>query len=218
MHLVMFDVDGTLVDSTGFDAALYAQSIGDHLGVEVDRSWGAYRHVTDGGILDELLGSHAAPERHAELRSRVREAFVARVRRHVQESGRSICEIAGAKRLFDVLAATPGVRVAIATGGWHETALLKLAAIGIDGESVALASSSDAVERAAIMRVAERRAMGHETSARRTYFGDGAWDQRASAEVGYDFIAVGRAVEHQPRLDDFSDLGAVLSLLGLPHA
>jgi hypothetical protein len=58
--------------------------------------------------------------------------------------------------------------------------------------------------------------MGPETSALRTYFRDGAWDQRASAELGYDFVA--RVVPHQPRLDDFSDLGAVLSLLGLPHA
>jgi hypothetical protein len=28
---------------------------------------------------------------------------------------------------------------------------------------------------------------------RATYFGDGPWDRRASEQLGYDFIAVGKA-------------------------
>jgi beta-phosphoglucomutase-like phosphatase (HAD superfamily) len=36
MHLVVFDIDGTLVDSGEYDSDLYAQAIKDVLGVQVD--------------------------------------------------------------------------------------------------------------------------------------------------------------------------------------
>jgi hypothetical protein len=35
------------------------------------------------------------------------------------------------------------------------------------------------------------------------------------AELGYDFVAIGRAVDHSPRFDDFRDAAAVLECLGL---
>lgn len=55
MHLVMFDIDGTLVDSNGFDGALFARAVREELGVPVDTTWQSYRHVTDSGVLEELL-------------------------------------------------------------------------------------------------------------------------------------------------------------------
>jgi len=63
------------------------------------------------------------------------------------------------------------------------------------------------------MQVAEQRALGGAAPASRTYFGDAAWDKRACAELGYRFVAVGRKVEHDPRLDDFRDRDAVLRCL-----
>jgi len=65
-----------------------------------------------------------------------------------------------------------------------------------------------------------RRSAATSTSTRRggptrTYLGDGAWDQRASAELGYRFIAIGRALEHEPRFDDYRDRDAVLACLAV---
>ncbi len=65
------------------------------------------------------------------------------------------------------------------------------------------------------MQLAEERALGDAAPKSRTYFGDGAWDKRASAELGYRFIAIGRAVEHDSCFDDFRDRDAVLACLGL---
>ncbi len=62
---------------------------------------------------------------------------------------------------------------------------------------------------------AEQRALGGACPPSRTYFGDGAWDKRACAELGYRFIAIGRKVEHDVRFDDFRDRDAVLACLGL---
>ena len=211
----MFDIDGTLVDSVGFDGSYYADALRSVLNVEIDDTWRPYTHITDSGILEELLASRAFDRPIGELRAAAKRKFVAAIRAHFARDASAVREIAGAKALFDHLARLPGVRVAIATGGWAETARLKLAAIGIDPDAVPLATSSDRIERVRIMQLAEERALGGAAPTSRTYFGDGAWDKRASAELGYRFIAVGRAVEHDARFDDFHDRDAVLACLGL---
>ena len=105
-------------------------------------------------------------------------------------------------------------RVAIATGGWRETALLKLEAAGFDLDGIALATSSDAHPRVEIMRIAAVVPWGLQPR-RRTYFGDGPWDQRACRELGWDFVAIGGNVTHVPAFRCFSDQAAILATLGI---
>ncbi|HJR70813.1 MAG TPA: HAD family hydrolase [Gammaproteobacteria bacterium] len=213
MHLVMFDIDGTLVDSAGFDADLYARAVEGELGIAVDRAWDRYEHVSDSGILEQLLRDARFDRDRAALAARVQQRFVGLVRDYVEREPAAVREIAGAKRLVERLLGLPHVCVAIATGGWEPTARLKLQHVGIDVGDVGLASSSDARARTDIMRLAARRALGGVSFQRATYFGDGAWDRRASAELGYDFVAVGRGVPHPVAYDDLSDVEAILAHL-----
>ena len=215
IHLVMFDIDGTLVDSMRVDSHLYARAVRETLGgdVYIDDTWRPYRHVTDSGILDEILVQHRFPEPLDPLRAEVKRRFVELVRGHL-DAGTSVPrEVRGATALLQELRARPDVRLAIATGGWAETALMKLAAIGVSVEGFGFASSSDAHARTKIMELAAERALRGAVPATRTYLGDGAWDRRASAELGYRFIAIGRALEHEPRFDDYGDRDAVLACL-----
>jgi phosphoglycolate phosphatase-like HAD superfamily hydrolase len=200
-HLVMFDIDGTLVDSMGFDAQLYA----------IDETWLSYRNVTDSGILEEILAQRDFGRPVDELGPRIQRRFVALVRDYLAANVNTLREIPGAKALVETLLATPGVRVAIATGGWAETALMKLRAIGMPVDALAVATSSDARERTRIMQIAERRALAGAAPRRRTYFGDAPWDQRASRELGFEFVAIGTSVEHEPRFDDYTNRDAVLT-------
>ncbi len=208
----MFDIEGTLVDSTGFDGALYAQAVREVLDVDVDETWASYRNITDGGILDEILerGRFGAAD---ELRARVQRRFVASVRSYLAGHASDVREIRGARALIESLLAIPDVCVAIATGGWLETAAMKLRHIGLDPDALPLATSSDAHERTSIMKLAAERALHGGVAAKRTYFGDGEWDRRASADLGFDFVAVGRTVEHPARFDDLADREAILRCL-----
>ena len=215
MHLLMFDIDGTLVDSTGFDSQLYADAVREVLGIELDGRWGRYEHVTDSGILAQVLRELGADRDVAELEGRVRRRFIRLVEDYVARVGSDVREIAGARRLVERLLTLPGVRVAVATGGWRETAALKLRAIGLSPERLSLATSSDAMARTEIMRIAARRALPDGTFRRATYFGDGPWDRHASTELGYEFVAIGRGVEHSVRYDDFRDMDAILVRLEL---
>lgn len=210
----MFDIDGTLVDSTGFDSELYAEAVESELGFAIDRDWNHYEHVSDSGILDELLrkGGRDADLR-AEIAARVQRHFVARVREHLVANPATVREIAGARRLIERLRMHSGLRVAVATGGWEESARLKLAHVGIDADALAFASGSDARARTAIMRIAEQRALRGARLSRATYFGDGPWDRRASEELGYEFVAVGNGVPHRVRYADLQDLDAILAQL-----
>jgi phosphoglycolate phosphatase-like HAD superfamily hydrolase len=216
-HLVMFDIDGTLVDSARVDSHLYARAVRETLGgdVYIDETWRSYAHVTDSGILDEILVQHRFPEPLDALRGAVKSRFVALVREHLDASSAAVREIDGAVALLQALRTRPDVRLAIATGGWAETALMKLAAIGVSVDDVGFASSSDAHARTKIMELAAERALRGVVPATRTYLGDGAWDQRASAELGLRFIAIGRGLDHAPRFDDYRDRDAVLACLAV---
>ena len=95
------------------------------------------------------------------------------------------------------------MHVAVATGGWRETAAMKLRAIGLDPEALHLSSASDAIRRIEIMQIAEQRAMAGTRADRKFYFGNGPWDKEASLKLGWEFIGIGMNVEHSERFDDF---------------
>jgi phosphoglycolate phosphatase-like HAD superfamily hydrolase len=213
MHVVMFDIDGTLVDCDADDARLYAEAVRSVLGVQVDETYLSYHNVTDSGILEEILAHHEFRAPLCALRRAVKQRFVELVEQLMARRPGAFREVRGARALVERVAATPGLKLAFATGGWAETARLKLAAIGIDATSLPFASASDAPQRTAIMRIAERRATAGATPACKTYFGDGDWDKRASAALGYRFVAVGRRVEHDPRFRDLADTETILDLL-----
>lgn len=214
MHLVCFDIDGTLVASAGFDGELYEQAVRDILGVNLNPDWSQYKHVTDTGILEEILESIAGVEERAHLGRRVQSEFVYSTRQYVEKNPHLVREVPGAKALVEALREFPNVRICIATGGWAETAKMKLRAIGLDPTTLPMATSSDAVSRTDIMRLAESRATGSMVR-RRTYFGDGLWDKKASAELGYDFVAIGGRVDHHVAFQDFQDREEILAQLCL---
>jgi phosphoglycolate phosphatase-like HAD superfamily hydrolase len=213
MQLIMFDIDGTLVDSDEFDGPLYAQAVRSVTGEKVDTTWGSYRNVTDSGILLELLERRGLHQQADEIAKRVMQEFFALTDDYLKRHPSVIREVSGARILVEALRAKPNVRVAVATGGWRETAFLKLNRIGLDPQSLPIATACDAIERTRIMQIAEERASVGEVPDRRIYFGDGTWDKRACAELNYDFIAVGRKVEHLTRFDDLSQITAILEQL-----
>ena len=214
MHLVVFDIDGTLVDSLEINCRLYVEAVESVLGVQVDDDWSRYTHVTDSGILNEIMDEAGGHFDRPLATARIREEFVRVVSDHIGREGQ-MPEIAGARAFVERLMSHPGASVAVATGGWRETAELKLRGIGLDPGELCLATSSDAVSRVEIMRIAADKALRGGRATRTTYFGDRPWDLRATRELGYGFVAVGDGVVWPARHRDFRDAEAILSELGL---
>src|SRR5205807_3959067 len=84
-------------------------------------------------------------------------------------------------------------RVSLATGGWRDSARLKMASAGMCFDDHPAASADDAVDRESIMKLSRQRAAERygESFACTVYVGDGVWDARACRSVGIAFIGIG---------------------------
>lgn len=188
MKAIIFDVDGTLIESMSIDTRLYFSSINRILGpVRFRDNLDDYDHVTDSGILAQLLDDNGYSF-DDEVVASVQAVFVEGLRKHIETVG-PFPTVDGAVGMFEKTRSSDDKRVAIATGGWRRSALLKLGSAGFDIDGVPLVTCDDSPSRVEIMRLALARIGDNFESV--TYFGDAEWDRRACRDLGWNFVAVG---------------------------
>lgn len=198
MHAAIFDIDGTLIDSWGANNAMYGEAIRQALGaVTLRNAWSQYARVTDTGVLAEVCSDNGLHYDDA-LSDKVMRVYYQSMLSHMEAHG-PYRETPGALRYLSALRERTDTRVAYATGGWRTTAEHKLRTAGFPLEGVPLASANDHHGRPEIMRHALDQLGGPFDTV--TYFGDGAWDQAAAAQLGWRFVAVG------PRLNGVMNFG-----------
>jgi len=211
----MFDIDGTLVNSSEFDEMCYLKAARIVLGVEISSNWEDYTFATDAGILDEAINRYSIPGSKKYIHEKFKQVFKKLISEYIASNPDDVQEVEGASQFFQHLCTLDTVRVAIATGGWEETAKLKLKAANINLNGCAFASSSDHYKRTEIMKIAESRASGPIPFKSKTYFGDASWDKKASKMLNYRFVLVGNRIEHEIQIDDYKNKADVLNMLGL---
>lgn len=193
MRLVIFDIDGTLTETTDVDAECYVHALADVFGfAEVDTDWSHYPHVTDPGGLQELfrLRKGRAPE-GGEVAAFQQRFITLLAAASVKQPFRAV---PGAVALLKRLAANPSYCVALGTGSWREAARLKLASAGIPFDRYPAATGDDAVARKEILKLSIQRARQHAGDggfASMVYVGDGVWDAQACRALGLPFIGIG---------------------------
>lgn len=191
MRAVIFDIDGTLLESADVDDRLYRRAVTDVLGeVRFRASLAQYDFVTDSGVLAQILDDNALAL-NADATMSIQRRFVELLTDHIRRCG-PFREIPGAR---DFLAAVRGHRdyaVGIATGGWRASATLKLSSADFDVADVPLATSDGEQKRSRIMLDALDRLGSRFESV--TYYGDGSWDRDACRELGWEFVPVGPAL------------------------
>lgn len=189
MRLILFDIDGTLTATSQIDNACYARAFRKTFGREIPTTdWNTYTHVTDVGILQELLDR----EPELLLESDDVERFESNYRRELEAAfvrrPEAFRGVPGARQILRRLTCSPDVVVALATGGMRRTALFKLSRAGIDGSRMPGAFANDAISRADIARTAIARTEREPDDV--VYVGDGVWDAWTAAELGIRFIGV----------------------------
>jgi phosphoglycolate phosphatase-like HAD superfamily hydrolase len=202
MHLVLFDIDGTLTQTNAVDDACFIRAVREVLGIcGLEPDWSRYPHVTDWGITAELIRRTRGQEPRAGDVESVRDQFVSYLAAAIAADPSACRAVAGGGRLLREIASTRNTSVALATGGWGKSARMKLRAAGLAVDGIAFASSDDAMAREQIMRVAVARAAegagvaGFESC---VYVGDGPWDLRAARALGFAFVGIAegqRAIE-----------------------
>src|SRR4029450_3811570 len=192
MHLVMFDIDGTLTETMTVDEECFVRSFKNVFGfADIDTDWSHYPHATDSGIFDDVFMSRVGRSPTAQDISRFPPHFIQL--RAAASSPSPFAPVAGADRLLSRLAQDRSHRVSLATGGWRDSARLKMASAGMCFDDHPAASADDALDRGSIMRLSKQRAAERygESFARTVYIGDGVWDARACRSAGIPFIGIG---------------------------
>ncbi len=200
MHLVIFDIDGTLTQTGALDAECFLKVMRQH--VEFDEQsvdWNMFEHVTDEGIARSLLERNGHRADIDSALAQIREEFVIRLEETVSQIG--VEPVPGAIEMVERLTQSSIHLVAVATGAWAASARLKLIEAGIPLKDLPLASSDDSHRRADIIELARQRARSRAGSSIQStvYVGDGLWDLRAAGRVGCGFVGVGCG-EHAERL------------------
>lgn len=192
-QLAIFDVDGTLTDTTSVDDECYRDAMAEVLGVPAEEvDWSGAAHVTDAGIIQWLWSAHRDGLPTSDDLARARSVFLRRLAAAVETDPSRFKSINGAGLAMRSLAAA-GWRVAVATGGWGPSARLKLQAARIHVDYAVLACADDAMARPDIVRIAQNRAESFFqcTFGRVVTVGDGPWDVAAASELDLPFIGIG---------------------------
>jgi phosphoglycolate phosphatase-like HAD superfamily hydrolase len=187
--VVIFDIDGTLIDSTPTHHASLTHVL---LGLGLDpfsKPWTQYRHYTDSGVLDELWhdrrGHSATEEELAALDTLTRQTY------GEITLGTPVAEIAGAKALLEAIARQSDMQAVFATGSMRGTAPLKLTSLGLDVTSEIVSTGSDHLSRADIVKRAVSACYRREGRPfRLVALGDGRWDEITARALGIPFIGI----------------------------
>jgi len=190
--LVLFDIDGTLTATNAVDAKCYATAFQKTFSIPLPTTdWDEYVHVTDSGIVHEVLERmRGRPAAQQEVDA-FEQAFVRELEAEYAVNPGGFREIPGAKAILDAIAARPGMKAAIATGGMRASACYKLSRIGVDAAQMPGGFSNDADTREGVAQCAIARADGRADGAPDlVYVGAGPWDVRTAANMGMRFIGI----------------------------
>ncbi len=190
MNLVIFDIDGTVVNSVTADDDCFIQTFRDLFEADLlDSDWNDFEHVTDSGLTNEIFEIRLKRSVTEEEVNSIQNYFFDLLSLRTSE----FKEIHGASEFIVKLGKRKDFFIAFATGGWSRTALLKLQCLNLPMENYVLRSADDHFKRTEITKLAI------EDSKKKadilkfdsiTYFGDGLWDLKASKELNIDFIGV----------------------------
>ena len=188
MKAIVFDVDGTLIESMSVDSELYFSSINTVLGpVNIREDLSDYDNVTDSGILAQLINDNGFSSED-DVAESIQAIFVESLRKHIQTVG-PFPAIEGAIQIVDKVRHSANTHIAIATGGWRRSALLKLESTGFNIDGIPVATCDNSPSRIEIMRIALS-SIGNDFESV-TYFGDAEWDRQACQSLGWNFVAAG---------------------------
>ncbi|MEW8683536.1 MAG: HAD family hydrolase [Candidatus Thiodiazotropha endolucinida] len=212
LHHVMFDVDGTLVRSYELDENCYLEAVYEVLGHHLDTDWTKYSYISDAGILEQHIIENGLDAKGDSIRAEVKEVFTSKIACHLKINPAQ--QVPGAAKFIAELRRLENLSLSVATGGWYETALMKLESAAIDISGIPIASSNNHFSRTEIMKIAKEKAVG-KINVPCTYFGDGEWDKMACKELGYNFVLVGNRTKHDQNIMDFNNAKQAMEYIGL---
>lgn len=199
--LVLFDIDGTLVDVHGAGRRSFARAFKHAWGIDDDLSHVRFAGATDRGVLAQLAARHGLSEDHERHEADFFLAMARALEDELTREAATACRDAAA--VVEALAGRGGVALGLVTGNARATAMIKLAAVDLAGAFLAHGDGQQAIggfgdehhDRRVLARLAtERGAPTGASAVRVVLVGDTANDIDAALAIGA--VAVGVCTGH----------------------
>jgi len=137
MQLVIFDIDGTLTDTNKVDADCFIRAFYEEFNIlHINQNWQDYTHSTDTGITQQIFQKQLGRLPSKEEVLRLKRRFIDLLNQATQNSD-LFNPVPGATSVISKLQQLE-YHIAIATGGWQDSAKFKLQKAGIDFNNLLL--------------------------------------------------------------------------------
>jgi len=190
MKLIIFDIDGTILNSVNTDDECFIKTIYNLYKIDLrNADWNDFKNVTDTGLTIEIFEKWFNRIPSKEEIKTIKTHFYNLLKQRTNE----FTEIENALSFINQLSVKPDFEIGFATGGWGETAELKCSSIGLNLNDFIFKSSNDHFNRGKIIELVIKDALDKSRNKKYEsilYFGDGLWDLKSTIELEIDFIGV----------------------------
>ena len=194
MKLVIFDIDGTLTQTSYVDSICFVRAIAETHQLTVDESdWADCPHVSDTGVVHHIFQRRLGRTPHNQDEDLIKNRLVSLLEEQRKIDRTYFAEIPGARAMLDRLKRKSDWQRAIATGCWQRSAELKLKAASLDYGELPGGFAEDGIARETIVSAAIARSISHyqrQVFDRIVSIGDGVWDVQTASALGLAFIGI----------------------------
>jgi len=192
MHLLIFDIDGTLVRSGGRDTRCFGATYYEVYGRPFPSlDWRNFPHVTDDTLFRTAIRQHFDRDFTADERATFLERYLNKLCSARKKAPGLYQEVPGAVATIRRLRQMDDVAIGIATGGWEEPARVKLRHVGIEPDELYFAGADNRNTREQIIEHSLQQACAKIGEPQRvTYVGDAIWDVHTTRNLNMNFIGV----------------------------
>ncbi|GJD21067.1 hypothetical protein RIVM261_060230 [Rivularia sp. IAM M-261] len=192
MKLVILDIDGTLTKTNDVDTECFVQAFNDVFGItQINTDWSTYGHTTDSGITLQIFHEQFDRAPSQEELSMLQDCFVELLNQRYSTNSDMFAEIPGASVILHKISLLLDWKIALATGGWRLSALMKLQAAGLDVTKFPIATADDSYSREVIVTTAIERAKqayNQQEFEKIVCVGDGIWDVLTAIQLQLPFV------------------------------
>jgi len=219
MNLIVFDVDGTLLNSTGVDDECYEKALLRAHNITLDGfNWAEFTDVTDQGVTEDILNNTFGRKASTEEIWEVEKAMGELVAEEAKNSPEKFNLAPGIRNFIEIIRSKKELGFSLATGAWEGSARAKLSYLKdiLDLEKIPWQHASQIRRRADIVRTSVEKAKtyyGVSEFDSITAFGDGKWDYLTAKELEIGFVGVN--LNQSDKLSAYSDEKVISSYFEL---
>lgn len=197
MKLIIFDIDGTLLNSTAIDDGCLTRTFKDLYSISINEDeWNKFKNNstgTDIELSNLIFKSKFNIEPDNKEINKIKKHFHQLLLLSFESQKEAFEEIPGAREIFIELTNKKDYIVGISTGSWKLSALIKLKKLSIIPNGIPFSHADKFSNRTEILKDTINQAkLKHKINefGKIIYIGDGVWDFKATKELGIDFIGI----------------------------